>query len=365
MNNSSVLGDLFEKNAIRINNGKIFQTQPQLSSPISFDRIEGMLLGLCIGDSLGNTSEALFPQGRKERFGEICDYLPNKHNKDLKKGLPSDDTQLAMWTLDQINLDKGLIPDNLAKRFCSSRIFGIGSTVREFIKNYKDLKKKWFESGPHKAGNGALMRIAPIIIPHLRKPSINLWADTAIAAMVTHNDSASTSSCITFVKLLFEVMQITSIPKAEWWLNTALETLRDVETKTIYELRENPNYPNWTGTLSDFVEKTVTEAYKNNVSVVDACNKWYSGAYILETFPSVLYILMRYAHSFEEAIIRAVNDTKDNDSVASIVGAIMGALHGKKKIPSRWIENLSGRTTGFDDGRVFQIIEDTKRIWFE
>jgi ADP-ribosyl-[dinitrogen reductase] hydrolase len=74
-------------------------------------------------------------------------------------------------------------------------------------------------------------------------------------------------------------------------------------------------------------------------------NAWYSGAYLLETVPTVIYILMRHGHDPEEAIVRAVNDTKDNDTVAAIVGAAVGALHGRSGLPARWIDNLLGRTT--------------------
>ena len=35
------------------------------------------------------------------------------------------------------------------------------------------------------------MRIAPILIPHLQHPSPELWVDTALCAMITHNDSAA------------------------------------------------------------------------------------------------------------------------------------------------------------------------------
>ena len=38
----------------------------------------------------------------------------------------------------------------------------------------------------------------------------------------------------------------------------------------------------------------------------------------------MLYVLMHHADSFESAVIAAVNDTKDNDTVASIVGAFTG-----------------------------------------
>jgi len=74
---------------------------------------------------------------------------------------------------------------------------------------------------------------------------------------------------------------------------------------------------------------------------------------------------MKHGHQLEEVIIRAVNDTKDNDTVAAIVGAAVGALHGKEKLPERWISNLSGRLSYQDDGRVFELLNKAKKIWGE
>jgi ADP-ribosylglycohydrolase len=61
-------------------------------------------------------------------------------------------------------------------------------------------------------------------------------------------------------------------------------------------------------------------------------------------------------------MVRAVNDTKDNDTIAAIVGVALGALHGKKAIPVRWIRNLSGRTADRDDGRVFEILARAREV---
>ena len=51
--------------------------------------------------------------------------------------------------------------------------------------------------------------------------------------------------------------------------------------------------------------------------------------------PSVLTILMRHGPDPEQALARAVNDTRDNDTIAAIVGAAAGALHGEGAIPGR------------------------------
>ena len=102
-------------------------------------------------------------------------------------------------------------------------------------------------------------------------------------------------------------------------------------------------------------------------TVVEAGDIWYSGAYLMETVPTVLYILMKHAGDPEEAIVRAVNDTKDNDTIAAIVGAAVGALHGRDALPSRWVSNLAGRVVAsIDDNRVFQLIDEAKReFWGE
>ena len=70
----------------------------------------------------------------------------------------------------------------------------------------------------------------------------------------------------------------------------------------------------------------------------------------------MLYILERHGHDPEEAIVRAVNDTKDNDTIAAIVGAAVGALHGLSRLPERWVRGLVGRTAEGDDGEVFRLV---------
>ena len=50
-------------------------------------------------------------------------------------------------------------------------------------------------------------------------------------------------------------------------------------------------------------------------------------------------------------------------NIAAIVGAAVGALHGKAAIPERWISNLSGRTSDRDDGRIFQILDQARKKW--
>lgn len=81
-----------------------------------------MLLGLAVGNALGATTESISPNQRRESHGEISDYLFYQHYQE-SRGFPSDDSQMAFWTLEQLLLDDGLIPANLAQRFSRARIF--------------------------------------------------------------------------------------------------------------------------------------------------------------------------------------------------------------------------------------------------
>ena len=69
---------------------------PPLPHDFDFGRVEGMMLALAVGDSLGNTTEGMLPAKRRRRYGEITDYLPNPYAG--TRGVPSDDTSLLRWT---------------------------------------------------------------------------------------------------------------------------------------------------------------------------------------------------------------------------------------------------------------------------
>lgn len=360
MTNSETLHALFQDGSIRACRSPLLSSVPAPLPPdFDFSRVEGMMLGLAVGDALGATSEGLPPHKRFERFGEIRDYLPQRWAGNRPVGLPTDDTQMAFWTLERALLDGGLRPERLAKCFASRRIFGIGSSVRGFVSNAR-IGLPWHHAGVESAGNGALMRIAPVLIPHLRKPSPELWADAALAGMITHNDAASVAACVAWISILWRLLGMRETPAAGWWLEAYVGAAREIEGPALYRSR-SPHVGPYEGSVCDFLEQQVARAAAQGRPTWEACDHWYSGAYLLETVPSVLYILMRHADDPEQAIVRAVNDTWDNDTCAAIVGSAVGALHGSRAIPPRWVAGLLGRTRESDDGRVFELLAAARK----
>src|SRR5574341_483977 len=84
--------------------------------------------------------------------------------------------------------DRLIDPEELAKRFTREHIRGIGQATREFVRDYKDLGRPWYETGVPSAGNGTAMRAAPVGLVHLGDPH-RIYRDSLLQSVVTHRDS--------------------------------------------------------------------------------------------------------------------------------------------------------------------------------
>jgi ADP-ribosylglycohydrolase len=63
---------------------------------------------------------------------------------------------------------------------------------------------------------------------------------------------------------------------------------------------------------------------------------FFNGAFVLETTPVVLWCLLELQDEPEESLVTAVMGGRDADTVAAMVGSLMGALHGVDAFPERW-----------------------------
>jgi ADP-ribosylglycohydrolase len=151
------------------------------------DRFCGSLVGGAIGDAMGRPNEGARP--RDARGCCIREYQPWRGYRSGPKGTITDDTQMTMWLAEAILAaeakdqqeqhqgseqlaDRLIDPDDIILRFTCEHIRGIGQATREFVHNYKDLGKPWYEAGVRSAGNGTAMRAAPVGLVHLGDPKI-------------------------------------------------------------------------------------------------------------------------------------------------------------------------------------------------
>jgi ADP-ribosyl-[dinitrogen reductase] hydrolase len=59
---------------------------------------------------------------------------------------------------------------------------------------------------------------------------------------------------------------------------------------------------------------------------------------------SVALTALFSAPTFEEGLVWAVNLGGDADTNASVAGALLGARHGARAIPARWLDALQRRS---------------------
>ena len=157
--------------------------------------------------------------------------------------------------------------------------------------------------------------------------------------------------------MLWDLLAMDSPPAPEWWVATFSARAGEIETDERYSPRFGSQTA-WAGSLSAYVEERVPPALSASASVREACARWGSGAVPAgDHAQRPVHPRSACRGPPKKRSVRAVNDTWDNDTIAAIVGAAVGALHGRQALPERWITGLSGRTRDADDGHVFGLLE--------
>jgi ADP-ribosylglycohydrolase len=166
------------------------------------------------------------------------------------------------------------------------------------------------------------------------------------------------ASSVAWVALLWRLLNGDLPESGAEWLETYSEVLRLLDSDQAYDtqVKQGP-LQHWRGPLSELLDTEVRAAVSRGTPVRIAGERWHNGAYLLETVPSVLHIVAQHGHEPREAMLVAVNDTRDNDTIAAIVGAAMGAAHGTAWIPAEWRDQLLGRTLEDNDGYLFELID--------
>lgn len=364
--NRDIFDSLLASRQLDLIRGDIFETAPRpLPAGSSWDKVEGMLLGIAVGDALGLPTEGFRRWQHRSRYPIPLDYLPGRNG-------PSDDSEMSFRTVEAMLHDGGFNPEHVAHIFAEEHIHGSGGLVRKFRENARNGGSwwEWAAREPEPLGDGAIMRVAPVVLPYLRAPSADLWIDAALCGRITHDSSVSTAACVALVNLIWQCLGMTAPPAPEWWADEFLRVFLPLSSRPVCPPYDHvrPLFIGFEGQLCDFVNEHVKRAFAEGRSVRDMCSPegdgWGSGPMLFETLPSLLFVLMKHGGSFEEVVTVSVLDTRDNDTIASIIGAVLGALHGKECIPGRWITGLSGRSRRDDDGQVFRLIQQAQHTFW-
>lgn len=282
----------------------------------SLDRAQGALLGLAVGDALG------VPLEFEERdVHPLVTEMIGGGPFDLAIGEWSDDTSMALSLADSLIANPQLDERDLMRRFVrwwrkgensvNGVCFDIGMTTESALSRFEETGEVVINADPNRAGNGSLMRLAPVAM--VAGGDVDLAADLARRqSACTHGAPVCLDACAFYAELLVEA--IAGAPK------------RGVLGRR----------PILFG--HDDVAAIALGSYR-----VKKRHEIRSTGFVLDTLEAALWAIWS-SDSFEEALIKAVNLAGDADTVGAVTGQLAGALWGASAIPSRWIATLAQNT---------------------
>ena len=289
---------------------------PLSQSEIKLDRAVGCLVGLAVGDAIGTTLEF----SPRDSYSHITDMVGGGPFN-LKAGQWTDDTSMALCLADSFLEKKQLDPSDLIERFvrwsengensCTGRCFDIGWTISNALDNFKATGNPFAGSeDPMSAGNGSLMRLAPV--PIFYKNDLKQARLAArLQSETTHKAQECLDACEYFALLLFEAINGHNL-------------------EHVLQSRQL----NLSSSISNIAKGSFKEKSRDEIK---------SSGYVVHTLEAALWSVYN-SDSYEESVLCAANLGCDADTVAAVTGQLAGANWGVSGIPEHWLEKLAWRS---------------------
>lgn len=285
---------------------------------------QGALMGLATGDALGTTLEF---QAR-DRSGKVTDMVGGGPFK-LPPGAWTDDTSMALCLAESLIACEEFDPADQMRRYCrwfrqghlssTGRCFDIGNTVRASLEKFEETDQAFAGStAPRSAGNGSLMRLAPVALRYAASPR-DAIEKAGESSRTTHGAREAVDACRYFAALLVGALQGAS--------KDDLLAPRFEPATRIWE--DNP--------LAPTVARIADGSYHAKSRA-----KIKSGGYVIETLEAALWAF-KNSRTFEEGALLAVNLAGDADTTGAVFGQLAGAFYGVGEIPRRWVDKIAKR----------------------
>lgn len=292
---------------------QVVDREPDRSAGATRDRALGALLGLAAGDALGTTLE-FSARDTRPRVTDIVGGGPFR----LKPGEWTDDTAMALALADSLYLCGMLKEQDIMERFvdwqengqysANGSCFDIGGTVAAALRRFKATGDPVAGStDPQAAGNGSLMRLAPVAMIYWNDAAKRRDA-AARQSRTTHGAPEAVDACIAYADLIAEA--IAGVPKSEVLL---------------------PREGNYAGAIAGIMAGSWRGKERSAIR---------SSGYVAHSLEAALWCVGRTGN-FADAVILAANLGEDADTTAAITGQLAGALYGASGIPASWLDRLA------------------------
>ena len=281
------------------------------------ERFRGCLIGLACGDAVGTTVE-FSPRGTFEPMTDMVGGGPFG----LQPGEWTDDTSMALCLAASLTETGTFDPGDQMDRYCrwyrdgymasNGRCFDIGGTVGAALTRYQKSGDPIAGSeDPHTAGNGSLMRLAPVPMLYFddEETAVRLSGESS---KTTHGAREAVEACRLF----------------GWMLVRALAGAAKEE------ILRGP-VPSSLGLSEPGLQPIADGAYQSKPE-----SEIFGTGYVVAALEAALWCFYR-TDDFASAILKAANLGDDADTTAAITGQIAGAFYGLEGIPPSWRARLA------------------------
>ena len=293
------------------------------------DKVKGMMLGIAVGDALGMPVETRSAAHIKEKYGRIEKYeepTGHKYFDGKPAGDWTDDTVLSLAVANSL-IEAGTFDLDSQAKWNAAALDqergGWGKTTKEALQRIKD-GVHWSEAGkntePNRGlGNGGAMKVSPLAGCLLAKKVP--WSEAI--------DPYATAYCLNYEPGEFNFDRFVGVV-------TGMS-------------RHGRNYSQPGENKDEDLTDRLEILFKHREYTPERINEELKGGcYVYESLPFSYMYFLRDPQGID-CVYDVVSNGGDTDSNGSMVGALVGALHGADVFPKHLLDGLKDRA----------IIEDT------
>lgn len=281
-------------------------------------RFRGSLVGLAIGDALGGPTEFMSRGQIRQKFGMVTDMIGGGWLH-LEPGEYTDDTQMAVAMAESIVDKKGFDASDVADRFVewlNTDPKDVGNLTRSSLELRRvgvdaemSGKIPWQMSGFENAGNGSVMRAAPVALL------------TAFESKKPMTDAATASSAVSHFD-----------GRCQWGtaaISYAVQGLMKGQdpAEIVDEVAE------WLQSRSPDLAEAIAEVHDL------ALNDVSTSGYVVHTVQAAFWAMLN-ATDYVDGVLKVSNLGEDTDTAGATAGILLGARFGIEGIPKTWRDQL-------------------------
>lgn len=287
-------------------------------SPTPRERFQGCLLGLAVGDAVGTTVE-FQPRGS---FPQLTDMVGGGTFR-LKPGQWTDDTSMALCLATSLIERQGFDAVDQMRRYTQWQqrgylsstgvCFDIGGTVSGALGRFAATGDPYSgTTDPHSAGNGALMRLAPVPM-YFARAVAEAEKYAVLSTRTTHGAEECLDASRLFARLLIRALQ-----------GAAKDDV----------LLADQAYGYSTPAMGAIARGEYRDKSRDDIR---------GSGYVVQSLEAALWSFDTTS-SYRDAILAAANLGEDADTTAAICGQVAGAFYGVNGIPAEWLARLTLRS---------------------